>query len=375
MNQNIRTSTILYSILAVGMFYLGMWIFTSPGNRLYEFFFHRTFVQCLITGTFSLTMVLLIQRFSGILNEKANLLKLTNQDYCPEEVNSKAIVQVRLTQLHNYLIKHGGVAASTFAERIKEEDEQTLQREYGLINNLIQTTLALGFFGTVYGLSGSLFEAFSSTNVTTDTIGQSISRFTQALSTALDTTILGLVCGMIAGVFAMICRRQEETLFLNIGNFIRKRLSLDNFIALKSIHVEGQIIPTGSAQEAYIEEFKAELRSVTGAIVENTKTAMARLIAEIAESYRVKISETIKDVLDDAWRHEETVAEKIARQLSDRLSVGIERAATGIEKQNGRLLNTLVNELKRMEKNLQKAPEEIIVRWPSNPTTKLELTK
>ncbi|MFQ5728847.1 MAG: MotA/TolQ/ExbB proton channel family protein [Waddliaceae bacterium] len=176
---------------------------------------------------------------------------------------------------------HGNRATFRYSQQLSEEDDAELDRIYGLLGQAIQFLLALGFFGTVWGISQSMFGSFGNlASASTEELKAGLGTFTGALGTAMDTTVLAIVCSLIATLLTTIVRWFEQNSLSSLEKAVSKHFSLERIfpaedhecqaaeqlsetirdqvtLAIKSIEDQGDM-----ARAVFISEFqqiKAEL--------------------------------------------------------------------------------------------------------------------
>ena len=93
-----------------------------------------------------------------------------------------------------------------------EQDENTVESSYTMINGLLWAIPILGFIGTVLGLSSAIgnFGSVLATGTDMDALIPSLKQVTLGLSTAFETTLIALVIALVLQLFATNIKRREE---------------------------------------------------------------------------------------------------------------------------------------------------------------------
>lgn len=180
-----------------------IFIFIKQGNQIFEFFFDRGFVQCLTLYVFAFIIVLL---------------------------GNKVIISLRRNLKINAASKRiRDIAAPAISsnERIVKDKKIKIHNIYKIINFLDFLLSAIGIFGTLLGLSNSLFDNFSE--------GGGIVKVSQqivtALSTLLDTTGLDLAYAKLVGGFAWVMGSIRYRFIEQYTSLIRKIFLLEKLAA------------------------------------------------------------------------------------------------------------------------------------------------
>lgn len=137
--------------------------------------------------------------------------------------------EVRLCKASN-----GPPAAARYCSELSTDDEGNLDRVYGLLSNATQLMLALGFLGTVWGISQSIFGSFENLgDATTSELKEGLQSFTTALGTALDTTVLAIICSLIATVLSTLMQWLETNSAHQLEASVRASLWLDRAVSAR----------------------------------------------------------------------------------------------------------------------------------------------
>ena len=343
---------VMLSAVLVSVFCYAVASLSTPGERLYEFFFSRSFIQFITLYVFTFTTWLLCDRAVFHVRIKAQLRHVyknkENRHTRPGPL-SRQVSDVR-----RILRESGGAAARSFAENSAKAEKEKTHKSYEAIHFLVCSLPALGLFGTMLGLSHSLFTAFSGSSGGME----GIQKFVTALATALDTTVLALACAMLAGGLAWFMERSEHKISGQQARFIREAFSLENF-AVESENSK----PDGFADNhlpAATEAFRAELRSLTAEIVEDARNKFTSMLHNSSEYFRSEIGQAVKDVLEEQRMHEQKLLDRVAVRLGE----SIDQVGCLIEHHNGRTAQDMNSQLKKVVKLLNKRfPNEVVIRY------------
>jgi len=328
-----------------------------PGDQIFEFFFHRSFVQFLTLYVFALTATLLIYR--TVLHVRARMQFRTSEKRKESWEVQPSFLSDQLNAVRKHLKEKGGKAALSCAKGLANEQKERVKKAYEVIHFLVGTLPALGLFGTVLGLSQSLFIAFSKGASGPGAVAQ----FVTALATALDTTVLGLVCAMFVGGFSWLLERLENQLGEEHAKLIRTKFSLDVVIPQGGNDHAG--VSSHDPYSSVTETFRAELRALTSEILSEAKSTFEEILLDASRSFRLLIDGAVKEVWKEQREHDEAMVEKVASQISDRLGKSVDRIGNLIEKSDSRLTKDLMSQLKKLEETLRKKnhPAEVIIRY------------
>jgi biopolymer transport protein ExbB/TolQ/gas vesicle protein len=178
------------------------------------FFFERTAIQWCTMWVFFFSVTVLAARCSRHWALAKALNDLEQGSALPTDLSRlHGLVRRRLEALRSCIEQHGREAAYVEAERLAERDEESVHQVFSLLGSAVQVMLALGFFGTVWGISRSMFGSFSDlaseAAASPDEIKVGLKHFTRALGTALDTTVLALVCGVLTSIVMTVLQWAE----------------------------------------------------------------------------------------------------------------------------------------------------------------------
>lgn len=194
------------------------------------------------------------------------------------------VVRCRFELVGTCVDSHGNKAAAAYAEELAQRDEENLERVYSLLGSVIQVILAMGFFGTVWGISRSMFTSFTNLNTASaDELKQGLGLFTQALSTALDTTVLALVCGIIASIAVTTMRWAEVGSLEDLTDRVKQHFGLE--VAM------------------WCEDQESK-RDQGAALLEAVRQGLKDLVGEAAAAFRKEISRATGEHLGSFQQHQ-----------------------------------------------------------------------
>jgi biopolymer transport protein ExbB/TolQ len=317
------------------------------------FFFERSVVQWCTLAVFFFAVTVLAARLMHHLALQRSL-RATAEDGATDSLPAVRVARLlreRLEQTHARLTSDGPRAAFARAQELDRRDEDELEQVYTLLGSVVQVMLALGFLGTVWGISRSMFGSFSHlSDAAPEQIGAGLKQFTSALSTALDTTVLALVCGILTSVALTAMRWAEVGGLGAVTELVRRRFNLG-----------ANEQPDPAAQMA------AELQAVAAAGVKQLRDFAGAAL----DAYQQKVSELTR-------RHVEGLTEQMARTLGEQaraewqlglgnlrqeLNTRLDDAGAALEAQSKGLRKELAEGLARVEQGLGRIPE-ISIRYP-----------
>jgi len=356
MSLRSRILVIVVSAFQFAAICLAISSIAEQGDRLFEFFFNRSIVQFLILYVFALSTTLLGHRFFGYLRDRLQLhAAKKNEDNWRDRAGA---ITGQINAVRKRFTEYGGSAALSCVVRIGQEEKDKLRKAYEVINFLILVLPALGLFGTMLGLSNSLFTAFSHGAAGPE----AVQKFVGALSTALDTTVLALACAMLVGGCGWLLNRLEDGLSDQKTGLVRSLFSLDEFPPERHVGKNGEI--SSSHSPIAMDEFRSELRALTAEIVAETKSKFEKFLLDTAVSHYLNLDRAVRGALSKQREREEAMVEKVASRIAERLGESIAHVGKLIEKHNGRSTKDFVSKISRLEKALRKrTPDEVIIRY------------
>ena len=113
-------------------------------------------------------------------------------------------------------LKNIGVISdvSDILRSYNEQDEETVETSYSLLNGFLWAIPVLGFIGTVQGLSIAIgeFGTVLREGGNMEALTSSLQTVTGGLATAFDTTLVALMLALFLHLWATIMRKAEEEL-------------------------------------------------------------------------------------------------------------------------------------------------------------------
>jgi biopolymer transport protein ExbB/TolQ len=339
-----RAILILIAVVLVVFFHQFVRLVANPGDRLFDFFFARSFVQYLTLFTFAYTLILLSDRFVHYLHNKKELQNAVK--FKKDWQLHGGILAEQLKVLNETLVKNGISGVIPQIRKQQAQLKQETSRVYEAINALVCLLPALGLFGTVLGLSNSLFTAFSGNAVGSE----AIRKFVGALAIALDTTVLGLACSIIAGICVRLMVRLEEVLCEYREKFLRQLLHLDKLAHSSPAVAAGA---TNAIQPAAdIDVFRTELRAITNEIVSHIKMSL--------EGFWVGMA-------NKQFKYNQAAIDKVADSIASRLNNTISKLTVVVEKHNNHTAKVFAAQVRTLEHSInRRIPNEVIVRYEHN---------
>lgn len=326
---------------------------TGPQDRLCQFFFGRGFVQPATMYVFCLAASMLLFRAAAYLRGRRQLARDRGTNAASEE----ELFGGRLKTLRDSLKTSGAAVTLALFEQMTEEQKRTIRNRYDSIGFLSGLLPALGLFGTVLGLSSSLYVAFSGGGAGPEAVRQ----FVAALATALDTTVLAVACAIPVFAASWILCRLETDLGDQEAKSIGDRLALATLSAALSVHGESRTKPAPIADS--MEVFRAELRALMTEFVAQSKRSFDEILRSAVATYPQQIEQSVAAIFERQHVHEEKMVERVVKRLGS----SVDRVYGLIEKQNGRTGKQVAHEIKRLNAALRNgAPHEVVLRFQRN---------
>ena len=139
--------------------------------------------------------------------------------------------------------------------------------------------LALGFLGTVWGISRALFGSFGVLGaVSPDELQAGLGAFVGALGTALDTSVLGLVTGLSITVASAALRWFETGTLEELDRLVAQALVIDAVSADRPQPLDG---------------LQSELTRIGAGLVEETQRALGAVVASCAQQYEATLQAVV----------------------------------------------------------------------------------
>lgn len=226
---NRENSLILFSlsILPTIAFFLPLY-FSCKNNsdsNLYKFFFNGLYIQASSTYLFFVAVIFVVFRYKylkdeiRVLDKKISIENL--QIITPKEtvqllasIPNKyryAISFHRMGELLNGYL-HNEAIYSLNQELYRRELEQ-IERGHNILTTLRQVIPAIGFLGTVVGLSQGMarFPELAASAGSIGSLKFVLKDFASSLSVAFNTTLLALGYTIVVLLIASLLKRREET--------------------------------------------------------------------------------------------------------------------------------------------------------------------
>lgn len=326
----------------VGLIHLLVLQFTDSGDRLYQFLYARGGVQHAIVVVACLVIALLFEQTNQYRWKNRNFRKLEKgQGSGPRELAHQ------LDTVGTVYSQHGAAAALSKADKLRQDHDSRIDKAHETISCIAYSLPALGLFGTMLGLSESLFVAFGGGAEG----AEAVPRFVSALGTAMDTTVLGMACVVPLCGYAWFLRRLEHELAERWDTHVRCQYELDD-------------VADG---DKTTDVLRAELRQLTQAIAAEAKDSFQNMLADSADMYRKNLEDAVESVFLLQRKHDKNMVARLAAELANGLGQSVHRVGDLLEQQNGRLAENMTEHVDRLEKALQsRTPEEIHIRYQHN---------
>lgn len=325
-----------------GLAHLLIYEFADPGDHFYQFMYARGWVQYATPAVACLVVALLLDRLSRYRWNRARFQALSRGE---EQVTGQWAEQ--LESVGSTCEQYGPAAAAVRSERLAEEHGKRIDKTYGLISYVTCAIPALGLFGTLLGMSKSLFVAFGSGSRGSE----SMQLFVTALSTAMDTTVLAMACAIPLLGCAQFLGCLEHDLAEKYAAYVRERFGLDEALGA----------------DRNVQALEKELRRMSEKIAAEAKASFEHIVKDATAVCREALERAVASVLARQQRHDKTVADRIAAEITAGLGRSVEGIGGMLERQNGRLAEDMVQHVGRLEKALHnRTPEEILIRYQQN---------
>jgi len=330
--------------------------FSAPGDRIYDFFFRRGFVQMITMAVFSLTATTLFFRFLDSLFWGRKMRIAAEKG--PGWILRSGPFGRYLAETQRLLAEKGEREASSYADRIVRSMEREAGKAQEAMSFLTGSFPALGLLGTVLGLSGSLHSAFSGGALGAD----AVQKFVAALSTALDTTVLGIICALPAFGISWVLGRRERSLIAKFSEIFSRiysaeKVSADGPGRAKAVSAGD---PLSAATAAFRQEIQELIEKIAGEAARHYETAFKSSLESFQQSLKISMA----DAAGERKSWEDRMIETTSRVMSDRLQEAGQSLIRNIASQDRRLADEIVGGLKELEKALyHRIPEEVIIRY------------
>jgi biopolymer transport protein ExbB/TolQ len=302
-------------------------------------------------GTFWFTLAVLLHRLVHRARVGVGLRQLASNQ--SEEALRRALqrrvvadaVADRFEAVRRSKRTQGVAAAVARNGELGGRDEEALARVYGLVGSAVQLMLALGFLGTVWGISRSLFGSFALlADGSVEHLRAGLQGFTVGLSTALDTSVLGLLCGLVTTVLMSAVEWGETNGLQRLTALVAERLGLG----------EGR-----EAQPTVAATVEAELRKVVATLARDAQHAMIDIVGRAAGVYEARLAEAFQRQLTHLDERERRLFETAAGALGREMATAIR----ALEEHSRRVRLLLSDRLQQIADDLHRTPE-VSIRYP-----------
>lgn len=242
--------TFILALIAVIIFYAV--IFFLPQNRFCEMFTARGITPYPIVFLGFWTLFSLLVKSSKLRFQRRSLLfsvlpgdqNFILTPYTADQVIRK--IRQQADEADDFILYHrilptlsnlrniGRVSdVSEILQARGEQDENTMESSYTMINGLLWAIPILGFIGTVLGLSSAIgnFGNILGAAADMDALIPTLKQVTAGLSTAFETTLIALVIALVLQLLATNIKRREEEFLDECNEYclthIISRLRLD----------------------------------------------------------------------------------------------------------------------------------------------------
>lgn len=328
--------------ILLGLVHALIYLLVDPGDRLHGFIYDRSFVQHATLLVTCLVIVLLFARASQHRWNHARFTALVQKRGGPPKELAD-----QLNAISETCNRHGMAAATAHAEQAAQHHTESIRKAHETIGFLAGSLPALGMFGTMLGLSNSLFEAFAGGSQGS----APVEAFVTALSTAMDTTVLAMACAVPLFGCVWLLGRLENELSDRYAEYVRVTLGLDQF----------------AAHDKTAHALQAELRRMMAEVGKDAKAAFGQIVADSGDVYRENLERAVAEVFSRQRRHDKDMVRKLAAELADGMGQSVNRVGDLIERQNGNLAEGMIHQVGRLEETLRnRTPEEVLIRYPHN---------
>lgn len=329
------------------------------GGAVHAFLFERSPVQWCTLSMFFFSLTVVAARLIHHSAIRRSLQVIAPLDVLAQEIPARVVrlVGERIKSIRTCLATHGRNAAVWEAEDLARRDEDNMEQVYALLGSAVQVMLSLGFFGTVWGISRSMFGSFSElSGGAPEQIRTGLRQFTEALSTALDTTVLALVCAILASIAVTVMRWAEAGGLTELAELMRKKFDLVAQSETAAARQAAREISAAGAESAgHLREFAAQtMQTLNEKISDLTQQGLS----DLRDRYGSSRSEAAEGI--NAARRE---FEEAMNQAQQAFEARLAQAVATLE-EHGRFLRGKVLEgLAKVERGLHRVPQ-ISIRYP-----------
>lgn len=107
-----------------------------------------------------------------------------------------------------------------------EQDVESMENSYSLLNGFLWAIPVLGFIGTVEGLSHAIgaFGSVLASGADTSALTSSLQSVTGGLATAFETTLIALILALILHLMATAMKKSEEDLLIACSEYCSQNI-------------------------------------------------------------------------------------------------------------------------------------------------------
>jgi hypothetical protein len=318
----------------------------SP-KALHDFFFNRSPIQWLTLGVFFFAIAVLTDRFIYCLLVLRSLRNLSENRPLRGTRAATGVAQ-RFKRVQACMEANGPRAAVSYSVELASLDEEELNRIYGLLSHATQLMLALGFLGTVWGISRSMSGSFGNLSVgmSTELLKSILGDFSQGLSTALDTTVLGLICSLVTTVLMTTVKWCETSALLTLKELVHSCLSLETAIHHRDADP--------------LQALQAEISTMAASLIRTTEATMQELVVRSVQVFEAKLTDAVQQQLGRVEAHERQICKALTEALSQQMAINLK----ALQKQGDQTSTALITELRCIAEQLQRAPE-VSIHYPT----------
>jgi len=240
-----------------------------------DFLFERSKVQWITLTVFLFILCMVAHRIL-YHSQIAFGIRMLSENESWDNPSVLSVLADRCRLIDQCKTEHGNRAAFRYNREQTEDDEAGLERIYGLLGHAMQLLLALGFFGTVWGISQSMSGSFGNlAGATTEELKMGLGSFTSALGTALDTTVLAIICSLIASVLTTVMQWMEKNSLHSVEEAISEHFSLERIFSAEDHECQ--------AAEQLAETIREQTVIAIKSLEEQAEMSRAALISELQQ--------------------------------------------------------------------------------------------
>lgn len=320
-----------FALLAVGVFAFAILVGGkapegTPGRFLYGFFFERSPIQWVTLTVFLFALGIVFDRLLRLRALRREVRDLLEQ--LPAALagcrpptglswrEGTGIVERRVREIRAMWQSGGWAVARAWQRELAARDEGAMERVYQTLGSLVTVMLALGFFGTVLGISASLFASYGMlAELDIETLKEGLQTFTGGLGTALDTTVLAMLLAIVLTVLTTVVHGREAAELRSLDQ------ALDDYLArgqaaeesASQVHrlLRGMHDSLAGLSPARFTAATRQLEASLTLVVQETGELLHRRVGEVLDAAAEKMGRAVADQLRDSF-------ERVARRL-DRL--------------------------------------------------------